>query len=387
FATVLDSDRIRAARRLFMTATPRFFTGRIIKAASEGDLEVASMDDENGFGKVFHRLSFGEAISRDLLTDYQVAIVGVDDTTYRSYAEKGTLVTREGEDITDARSLAGQIGLAKAMQKYDLRRVISFHSRVARAQKFATELPAVIDWMPDQQRPTGGLWSEYASGAMTAGQRHVLLQNLSRLDDDERGLLANARCLAEGVDVPTLDGVAFIDPRRSEVDIIQAVGRAIRRADDKVVGTIVIPVFIDSEADPEVALDDSAFKPVWDVIKALRAHDDELAVQIDTLRREMGRRGGAPRLPAKIHLDVPVRVGEDFARAFDTRLVEQTSPTWEFWFGLLERYVDEHGNALVLQTYRVDGYGLGSWVTIQRSRKSKGVLSVARQQLLEALPR
>jgi len=88
FTTVLDSDRIRAARRLFMTATPRFFTGRIVKAASEGDLEVASMDDETGFGKVFHRLSFGEAISRDLLTDYQVAIVGVDDSTYRSYAEK-----------------------------------------------------------------------------------------------------------------------------------------------------------------------------------------------------------------------------------------------------------------------------------------------------------
>ncbi|WP_152975361.1 DEAD/DEAH box helicase [Rhodococcus rhodochrous] len=387
FATVLDSDGIKANRRLFMTATPRFFTGRVIKAASERNLEVASMDDERSFGKVFHRLSFGEAISRDLLTDYQVVIVGVDDSTYCSYAEKGTLVTRNGEDTTDARSLAGQIGLAKAMQKYDLRRVISFHSRVARAQKFATELPVVIDWMPDEQRPTGSIWSEFASGTMTAGQRHILLQTLNQLDDDERGLLANARCLAEGVDVPTLDGVVFIDPRRSEVDIIQAVGRAIRRADDKVIGTIIIPVFIDAEADPEVALDDSEFKPVWDVIKALRAHDDELAEQIDLLRREMGRRGGVPRLPGKIHLDLPVQVGEGFARAFDVRLVEQTSQPWEFWFGLLERYVEEHGNALVLQTYRVDGYRLGSWVTIQRSWKSKGVLSVARQQLLEALPR
>src|SRR6202022_509141 len=97
-------------------------------------------------------------------------------------------------------------------------------------------------------------------------------QHLSRLDDEQRGLLANARCLAEGVDVPTLDGVAFIDPRRSEVDIVQAVGRAIRRAENKKLGTIVIPVFIDTKEDPETALKESAFKPVWDVIKALRAH-------------------------------------------------------------------------------------------------------------------
>ncbi|WP_373235098.1 DEAD/DEAH box helicase [Mycobacterium marinum] len=387
FAAVLDGDWIRARSRLFMTATPRFFTGRVIKAAGDEDLEVASMDDETLFGRVFHRLGFSEAIRRDLLTDYQVAIVAVDDATYRAYADKGTLVTRDGEEITDARSLAGQIGLAKAMRKYDLRRVISFHSRVARAQQFTTEMPAVIDWMPARQRPSGGLWSRYASGAMTAGERHVLLQHLRRLDDGERGLLANARCLAEGVDVPTLDGVAFIDPRRSEVDIVQAVGRAIRKADDKVVGTIVIPVFIDTEADPEVALDDSVFKPVWDVIKALRAHDDDLAEQIDTLRREMGRRGGVPRLPDKIHLDVPVHVGAEFARAFDTRLVEQTSPPWEFWFGLLQRYVDEHGTALVLQSHVTDdGYRLGSWVTIQRSLRSKGRLSPGRQQLLDGLP-
>ncbi|MGV0596779.1 Helicase associated domain protein [Mycolicibacterium porcinum] len=385
FSAVLDGDRIRAHRRLFMTATPRYFTGRVIKAAGDEDLEVASMDDETTFGPVFHRLGFSEAISRRLLTDYQVAIVGVDDSTYRAYTDKGTLVTRDGDVITDARSLAGQIGLAKAMRKYDLRRVISFHSRVARAQRFATEMPDVVDWMPARQRPAGGLWSRYASGAMTAGERHVLLQRLRRLDDGERGLLANARCLAEGVDVPTLDGVAFIDPRRSEVDIVQAVGRAIRKADDKTVGTIVIPVFIDSEADPEAALDDSVFKPVWDVIKALRAHDDDLAEQIDTLRREMGRRGGGvPKLPDKIHLDVPVHVGAEFVHAFDTRLVEQTSRPWEFWFGLLQRYVDEHGTARVLKDCRYEGCRLGGWVTNQRARRA--LLDDRQVALLEALP-
>ena len=108
-----------------MTATPRYFTGRVLKAAQEADLEVASMDDATKFGTVFHRLTFGEAIKRDLLTDYQVAVVGVDDATYREWAEKGALVTRDGKKITDARTLAGQIGLAKAMRKYDLHRTIS----------------------------------------------------------------------------------------------------------------------------------------------------------------------------------------------------------------------------------------------------------------------
>src|SRR4029077_6525394 len=158
---------------------------------------------------------------------YQVAVVGVDDATYRDWAERGRFVTPNGTEVTDARTLAGQIGLAKAMRGSRLQRTITFHSRVKRAQGFAYSLPKVIAWMPADQRPTGQLWSDYASGEMPAGQRTVLLQHLRQLDRGQRGLLANARCLAEGVDVPTLDGVAFIDPRRSEGDIVQAVGRAI----------------------------------------------------------------------------------------------------------------------------------------------------------------
>jgi superfamily II DNA or RNA helicase len=382
FATVLDEAAIKARRRLFMTATPRYFTGRVLKAAQEADLEVASMDDTSKFGTVFHRLTFGEAIKRDLLTDYQVAVVGVDNDTYLDWAERGTLVTLDGKKVTDARTLAGQIGLAKAMRKYDLHRTISFHSRVARAREFASEMPEVIAWMPARQRPKGVLWSSYASGEMTAGQRHVRLQHLSRLDDGQRGLLSNARCLSEGVDVPTLDGVAFIDPRRSEVDIVQAVGRAIRKSADKNVGTIVIPVFIDTDTDPETALDDSAFKPVWHVIQALRAHDEELGEQLDELRRSLGKRGGRLRLPDKIHLDLPTKVGMDFADAFDVRLVEQTTATWEFWFGLLQEYADENDNARVPDDYEVQGYKLGKWVGKQRA-KWESLPDERRQRLLE----
>ena len=290
-----------------MTATPRYYTGRVIKAAQESEMEIASMDDPVKFGGVFHRLSFGEAIGRGLLTDYQVAVVGVDDATYRKWAEKGVLVRRDNK-TTDARTLASQIGLAKAMRKYDLRRVISFHSRVLRAKRFAAEMPDVIAWLPARQRPSGRLWAGYASGDMSAGERHVRLQRLRRLDEGERGLLTNARCLSEGVDLPTLDGVAFIDPRGSEVDIVQAVGRAIRLADDKTIGTIVIPIFIDLAANPETALDSSAFKAVWDVLSALRSHDDDLGERLDELRRQLGQ-GRRIKIPEKIHVDLPATVG------------------------------------------------------------------------------
>ena len=386
FATVLDAKEIRARRRLFMTATPRYFTGRILREAKDADYELASMDDHTRFGDLFHRLSFSEAIDRQLLTDYQVAIIGVDDATYLDWAERGTLVTLDGKRITDARSLAGQIGLAKAMRKFDLHRVISFHSRVKAAREFAASMPAVLDWMPARHRPKGSLWSKYASGEMSAGERAILIQHLKRLDDGERGLLANARCLAEGVDVPALDGVAFIDPRRAEVDIVQAVGRAIRKSQTKTIGTVVIPVFIDTEEDPQAALDSSAFKPVWDVIKALRAHDTELGQQLDTLRREMGRKGSRPQLPSKIRVDVPATVGKDFVNAFQVHVVDATTAPWEFWFGLLERYVTEHGEASPPIAFAVGENRLGVWVAKQRSHRNRGNLSEERQRRLEELP-
>jgi superfamily II DNA or RNA helicase len=395
FATILDNKKIKAHRRLFMTATPRIYSARVLTTAKEAGFEFASMDDEEKFGKVFHRLTFREAIQRNLLTDYQVAIIGVDNATYLDWAETGWFITIDGKEVTDARTVAGQIGLAKAMRTkamggYDLRRVITFHRLRKNAKAFSTSLPEVIEWMPTRQRPKGKLWTDYLDGTMPADDRQRRLHTLSEVGEGERGLISNARCLTEGVDVPTLDGVAFIDPKRSEIDIAQAVGRAIRLAHGKTIGTIVIPVFIDTdEPNPEVILDDSAFKPVWDVLLALRSHDEELAQQLDDLRRMLGRlpRGGrgTVRLPDKLHTDIPDVCGVDFARAFDVRLVEQTTASWEFWFGLLERYVGENGNTLVPAKSRFHGHKLGAWVNEQRTRYMGGTLPAERMSRLAEL--
>ena len=384
FATILDDEVIRAKRRLFMTATPRYFTGRIVREAAELDLEIASMDNEAQFGPVFHRLTFAEAIDGDLLSDYQVAVVVVDDDTCRGYAERGTFVTTDGESVTDAKTLASQIGVAKAMRRYDLRRVVSFHSRVKWARDFSRSLPGVIGWMPPSQRPRGALWSDYVSGEMPSGHRDVLLGRLRDLDG-ERGLLCNARCLAEGVDVPTLDGVAFIDPRRSEVDVVQAVGRAIRKSPEKKIGTVVLPVFMKRGDDTDSVLGSSAFKHVWEVLKALRAHDEQLAEELDELRREMGYRRTSAGRAGKIKLLLPVGVGVDFARAFDTRLVEHTTSRWEFWFGLLGRFVQREGHALVPHQHEENSFRLGQWVFVQRRQRLLGLLPLDREDRLSSV--
>ena len=169
------------------------------------------------------------------------------------------------------------------------------------------------------------------------------------------------------------------------MDIVQAVVRAIRKAEDKTVGTIVIPVFIDTGADPEAVLHDSAFKPVWDVINALRAHDDEFGEQLDALRRAMGKHGRRPRLPEKIRIDMPAKVGADFARAFDIRLVEQTTASWEEHFGRLEEFIRGNGHSQLPYDYISGGVSLGRWAEFQRHLAVKGTLSTERQQRLDRL--
>ena len=149
-------------------------TSRLMIAVAN---DVVSMDDEATFGKVLHTLSFGEAIEQKLLTDYQVVIVGIDSPSYESMITERALVKTDTDIESDAQSLASHIGLAKAMKNYNLRRIISFHSRVKSSRDFANDLPKVIEWMPESNRPDGELITSYVSGAMPTNQRNQSLQN------------------------------------------------------------------------------------------------------------------------------------------------------------------------------------------------------------------
>ena len=334
FATTLDDKKIRARRRLFMTATPRYFTPRAKARGAEQDIELVSMDDAHVFGPEFHVLTFHDAITvkpEPLLTDYQVVVIGVTSAEAAAWVADAKLVrTKDGME-SDARTLAAQIGLAKAMRQYDLRRMITFHRSIRRAFRFVDDrqldsLPAVIGKLRPSSRPSGKLWARHISGETAASKRASLLRELGELAGNTRGLISNCACLGEGVDLPALDGIAFIDPKGSVVDIIQAVGRVIRRSADKKIGTIIIPVFIDESEDADHALENSAFDPVWQVLKALRAHDQRLADELDALRTAIGKeRGGRIRLPANVVLDVPKLLLKDFEQSFYVRAVDQAS--------------------------------------------------------------
>ena len=371
FATILDGEKIRASKRLFTTATPRYFGKAIKDEAKARDLAVVGMDDEAIFGPVIHKLIFGQAIEQELLTDYQVVIVGVDEPMVREWIENYEIVSTDPDNQTDARTLAAKIGMLKAVKDYDLKRVISFHSRVAGAKQFSDELVDVANLIEPANRPEGTFLSDYVSGAMKAGDRKKKIDRLKVLEGYDRGILTNARCLAEGVDVPSLDGVAFIDPRGSQVEIIQAVGRAIRKVRGAKVqkkGTIVLPVFIEDGDDHEASIEASNFKPVWDVLKALRAHDDDMASTLDEYRTNMAKNASQSREPIsdKIIFDMPVSVDVEFSSALRTVLVEASTASWEFWFGLLEQFKDREDHCRVPQSYKLEGFNLGSWVNTQR---------------------
>src|SRR5262249_14277797 len=260
--------------------------------------------------------------------------------------------------------------------------------RVKRAKEFSEDIIQVAAWLNEEHRPSSNLWAEHVSGEMPAIARQQKLTRLKNIGKNEIGLLSNAKCLSEGVDVPALDGVAFIDPRRSEIDIIQSVGRAIRLSEYKTMGTILIPVFIDQTGDAKAALEASDFKPIWDVLEALKSHDDKLSDELDQLRIELGaktkRSVGANDL-TKIVFDLPTSVSEEFAQSLRAYLVAQTTESWMFWYGLLKAFVKEHGHCRVPQGYKTnDGYRLGGWVREQRANKD--TMGLDRRQRLEALP-
>jgi hypothetical protein len=304
-----------------------------------------------------------------------------------SYIENREFVKTETGIENDAGTLAAQVALLKTMKDFDLHRMISFHSRVSRAEEFAKNLIEVAGWVDAKHRPSGELKTDFVSGEMPTFARRQKLAILKNANNNERTLLTNARCLSEGVDVPSLDGVAFIDPRASQVDIIQAVGRAIRLSPNKKAGTIVLPVFIGDGDNPEQSLDEGNFKPIWDVLNALKSHDDVLADELDQMRVGMGKRGSSKVQGgfSKIEFDLPATVDKSFSEAIQTRLVESTTASWEFMFGLFEAYVSEHGSTNVDRGYKHNsGAKLGIWVKDQRQRNDR--LPASRRNRLNNIP-
>ena len=373
FSIVLDDKKIRSKKKLFTTATPRTYAASAKATAKVRGVEIADMNNEDLFGKVFFKLGFSDAIEKKLLTDYQVVIIGVDDHTISEYITNRELIKTKEDSYTDAKSLAAYIGLIKAIKDYDLKRLISFHNRVSSAKSFSEEFQNFMNILSKKNIPKGSIFIDYVSGLMSTHKRKQKLDQLKELSLSDRMILSNARCLSEGVDVPALDGIAIIDPRKSKTDIVQTVGRAIRKSENKKVGTILLPIFINEETkDINKIAQDTNFKYIWEVIRALRAHDESLSFELDEIRTKLGKERKTSRQISglsKVKIDIPTSYDKSFENSLKTVLIESSTESWYMYYGLLKEYKEKFNNTHVPADYETDdGYKLGVWVGGQRGR-------------------
>ena len=305
FTKIHSDEFIRRAKTLYMTATPRIFAEKTKNSASEKDAILTSMDDRDTYGPVFFRLGFGQAVKENLLTDYKVIILTVSEEEvsqhYQAIAEMG------GElNLDTAAKLTGcWNALAKRKNRGSdvdygedrapMRRAVAFCKDIKASKAVATQFPDLVngpfglsDLSNDDASDNLQVECRHVDGTMNAAVRAREMDWLTEgAGTDEVPvcrILTNARCLSEGVDVPTLDAVLFLSPRKSQVDVIQAVGRVMRRAEGKDFGYIILPVAVPAGMAPERALDDNKrFQVVWQVLKALRAHDERLDAAINSM--------------------------------------------------------------------------------------------------------
>ena len=279
WSMALNDENIPVKRRIFMTATPRIYAPHITKKAKENDITICSMDDPEVYGKPFCEISFQDAIERKHITDYKVVVICVTDSEVKAIIDHGGRVIVDADHELDARAFAKQVALAKGIRAYGLKKIFTFHGRVDSAKAFTnTKTPYGIHNVFNvilPQENNIGLF--HVNGTMPSGQRNSLLREFEKV---HIGVMSNARCLTEGVNVPAVDTVAFIDPKRSLIDIVQATGRAMRKAEWKERGYIFIPVVVGENSDPDEIITSSDFDTVWKVLQAMVDQDQRLRVSL-----------------------------------------------------------------------------------------------------------
>ncbi|WP_309065545.1 type ISP restriction/modification enzyme [Microbacterium sp.] len=304
FVKVHDNAIIPASARVYMTATPRIFAPEVKNAASQKSAELVSMDDEEVFGPVLYRIGFDEAVRKGLLTDYKVVVLGISEDEIVETLQQE--LAHEGRElaVTDVAKLigcwnalakrnAGAIAEGFGADTAPMRRAVAFAKDIKTSIGVASDFQALVEGHlsnieNDDSTDDLTVQAKHVDGTMNATQRSELLDWLKAApEQDQYGrpvarVLTNARCLSEGVDVPSLDAVLFLSPRKSQVDVVQAVGRVMRRAPEKMLGYIVLPIAIPAGVPPEEALNDNErYKVVWQVLQALRAHDERLDTAIN----------------------------------------------------------------------------------------------------------
>ena len=368
----LDDANLPICKRLFVTATPRHYSPT--KRTKEGEQAILySMDDPSVYGPSDKRfeLSFADAARRKIICDYKIVI---SEITYEAVTNE---LLRRGEVIIEgdsvrARQVANQLAIKQAIEKYGIKKIFSFHGRVRSAESFTSDrsegINSIIPALP----------AFHVNGKMKAADRDSVMDEFAAADS---GIVSNARCLTEGVDVPAVDMVAFMSPKKSKIDIVQATGRAMRRPRDKTdkkIGYVFIPLYIEQakEETIEEAIKRLDFEELADVLNALKEQDEILVDILREMREERGRIGGYDdsRFREKIEF-IGESVALDVLRvSITTMCVDRLGVTWDERYGELVAFKHEHGHGIVPREH-IHYPHLGGWCIKQRTLEKRGALS------------
>lgn len=373
----LADRNIRIKKRLFFTATPRHFNP-FNKDADGVMAKAYSMDDPFVYGETAYKLTFRDAVNAKIIVPYKVivSVITSDQVTKEALGRGAVLI--DGEDIR-ARQVASQLALKEAINKFSARHVFTFHHRVNAAKSFVATGPEGI------ARHLSGFATAYVDGSMSAAVRDGIVREFR---EAAVAILANARCLTEGVNVPGVDMVAFISPRRSRIDIVQAAGRAMRRAGDrKKVGYILLPLYVETAHGESIeeALVSSRCEELWEVLQALAEQDEMLA---DVIREGRRRKGIFGHSDANFGDFIEV-IGEDInlerlRQAISVEAIARLGTNWDEMFGALVAYKSEFGDCYVPADFDRNR-SLGIWAGTQRALYGRKKLDPGRVRLLEEL--
>ncbi len=391
FQRVHDNDFIAAAKRLYMTATPRIYGDQARRKANENKLVLASMDDEKIYGPEFHRLGFGKAVEMGILSDYKVVILNVDQEDVGEDLDK--LLSDDSIEV-DMDNGARMVGCWNGLGKRDVegvdfsddpgpaKRAVAFSNTIAQSKQFRDYFPLVIDECVNAGSKAATETPlrcdvRHVDGTQNALKRAEELAWLrDTTDANTCKILSNARCLTEGIDVPALDAILFMHPRKSEIDVVQAVGRVMRKSPGKVRGYIILPIAPAPGADPQKTISESAYKAVWQVINAIAAHDDRFEARINQLKltadqaTENYARGqdigsgesedgeGEENVPTQLPLEISGSA--QYRDAILAMLVDKYSNPryWETWADKVREIASRH-HARIRALLRMTDSGIG----------------------------
>ena len=302
FVKVHNNDFIQAKKRMYMTATPRLYHDDAKKKAVDNDMVLCSMDDVSIYGEEFYHIGFGEAVSKGLLSDYKVLILTVNENDMTSSAQ--TMVAQgeteiPADDVNKligcvnalSKEIVGDDGTVKASDPEPMCTAVAFCQSIKVSKQITNTFNQMNELYykelsDEQQQKMVIVESDHIDGTMAATTRGQKLSWLKSVQKSSRQcrILTNVRCLSEGVDVPSLDAVMFLSARNSQVDVVQSVGRVMRRAPGKKYGYIIIPIVVPTDVQGEKALSNNKdYAVVWTVLNALRAHDDRFKATINKI--------------------------------------------------------------------------------------------------------